>query len=129
VPIPTATPATDATIGFSPPANALEELQHRRIFARRRRFHEVFEIIAGAERPLAAADDDRTHGGVFMRVTQRIGHHLIHRRGDRILLLGPIEGDRHHAIAAALNHNIHRLSPYEKRSAAPKHRSEAHEPS
>ena len=46
------------------------------------------------------------HGRVALRFDQRVGHRLIHRGRDRVLLVGPVEGNRQHAVGA-LDQNVH----------------------
>ncbi|ABA50028.1 hypothetical protein BURPS1710b_0861 [Burkholderia pseudomallei 1710b] len=83
-----------------------QELEHGRVLVLRRRLHEIVEIVARAEVAVAAANQDRAHRFVVLRRRERIGHRLVHRRRDRVLLRRARERDRQHA-ACVFDLDIH----------------------
>ena len=60
--------------------------------------HEL-DVAARAERASRAGDDDHAHVRVVLARAQRVEQILAHRAGERVELLGAIEGDRGDGVA------------------------------
>ncbi len=76
----------------------LHEHQDRRIGLRKPRVGEVLEVVAGGEGAAGTSQHDGAHGAILRRLAKMGDHGLVHRPGNRILLVGAIDRDRRNAL-------------------------------
>jgi hypothetical protein len=74
-------------------------LRLRRVLRVRRARQEVLQIVTGRKAIGLAVNQHHAHPGVCVGRTQCIGHRLVHRNGQRVLLVEPIELDAGDAVA------------------------------
>ena len=115
--MPIAAPSTAAISGFSKLGELADEAPTRRAarVARARRGgrgdKKIADVVAGGEDAALAADDKRADARVALGLVEGLDQRLVHRAGDRVLLLRPGERRSHHrAVAADVNSVAHALS-------------------
>jgi hypothetical protein len=57
------------------------------------------EVLAGAEAAPRAGDQQRPHRSIGAHARQRVAQLDVHRRGERVELVGPVERDGGDALA------------------------------
>ena len=71
----------------------------------------IADVVAGGEDAALAADDKRADARVALGLIEGLDQRLVHRAGDRVLLLRPGERRGHHrAVAADVDSVAHALS-------------------
>ncbi|KAF4530292.1 hypothetical protein B566_EDAN018434 [Ephemera danica] len=94
----------------------MHELEHRafqRVTAALagRALHEIIDVVARGEDARLAGDEHGAHRACGLRRAQRIGHGLVHGRGECVLLLGASDLDQRHAVVnAGLDGHVQTLS-------------------
>jgi hypothetical protein len=61
---------------------------------------EILDVVAGGEEITRRREQHDPHAVIALRLRDRIGHRAIHRVGDRVLLLRPVEADFDHRAVA-----------------------------
>ena len=93
--------------GFGRLADRTQELEHGGVVVLRRVFQKVFEIVACRKGLRLPLDQDHAQRRIGLRLGNAFGHCLIHRGGNRILLVRAVEGQHLHRALAMHQYVFH----------------------
>ncbi len=96
VPTPIAAPFTAATNGVASDDRAVRNGEAWVGSFVAARDLEILDIVAGGEGIAGAAQQHDADRRILVRVTERLHHGGIHRRGQRVLFLRPVEQHLQH---------------------------------
>ena len=83
--------------GLGEGGQAVQEAEDWRILRGRGLLQKVANVVARAEDGYVALEHHHAHAGVLLSSGQGVSHGGIHRGGDGVLLVHPVEGDGGHA--------------------------------